>query len=236
MHNADTEQHLFNLLPEWIKSLLDSNMHSFAFNASGTEHTVAISHENLLKACTPLYPQIVQAIRNEIVGNEPTSLLLSHRLQGFPGFKESLRLVSNLEIIDLPEQKASESAATHSARIIGNGGPVSHVIQLGTGEAAAPPKQEARTTGATHILWRHQATAIGKALPVDADLSEGPRYSNEPAFTLYSRNNQIMIECGTTGTVKVNGANADPDRPLVPGDQIELAGNQLTLISVPLDG
>lgn len=101
---------------------------------------------------------------------------------------------------------------------------------------AAPPKQETSTTGATHILWRHQATAIGKALPIDADLSAGPRFSNDPAFTLYARNNQIMIECSATDAIKINGAAVDPDRPLKPGDQIELAGDQLTLISVPQDG
>ncbi len=237
MHNADTEQHLFNLLPDWIRNLQDSNMHSFSFNASGTEHSVAISHENLLKACTPLYPQVVQAIRNEITGSEPTSLLLSHRLQGFPGLKESLRLVSNLEIIDLPEEKANESAATHNASIISDSGPISHIVQLSTGDAAATPQRVTRASGATHILWRHQATAIGKTLPIDADLSEGPKFSNDPAFTLYARNNQIMIDCGATdGLIKVNGAAANPDRPLQPGDQIELAGGQLTLISVPPDG
>lgn len=236
MHNADTEQQLFNLLPGWIRNLQDSNTHSFSVKAADTEHSVAISQENLLKACTPLYPQIVQAIRSEIAANEPASLLLSHRLQGFPGLKESLKLVANLEIIDLSEEKANDSAATHNATIIGNGGTVSHVVQLGTGEVAAPPKQETSTTGATHILWRHQATAIGKALPIDADLSAGPRFSNDPAFTLYARNNQIMIECGATDTIKINGAAVDPDRPLKPGDQIELAGDQLTLISVPQDG
>jgi hypothetical protein len=45
-----------------------------------------------------------------------------------------------------------------------------------------------------------------------------------------------MIECGATDTIKINGAAVDPDRPLKPGDQIELAGDQLTLISVPQDG
>jgi hypothetical protein len=236
MHNADTEQQLFNLLPGWIRNLPDSNTHSFSIKARDVEHSVAISRESLLKACTPLYPQIVQAIRSEIVADEPASLLLSHRLQGFPGLKESLKLVANLEIIDLPEEKANDSAATHSTSIIGNGGAVSHVVQLGSGDVAAPPKQETNTSGATHILWRHQAMAIGKALPIDADLSAGPRYSNDPAFTLYARNDQIMIECGATGTIKINGAVVDPDRPLKPGDKIELAGDQLTLISVPQNG
>ena len=67
MHNADTEQQLFNLLPGWIRNLQDSNTHSFSLKAADTEHSVAISQENLLKACTPLYPQIVQAIRSETV-------------------------------------------------------------------------------------------------------------------------------------------------------------------------
>ena len=236
MHNADTEQQLFNLLPGWIRNLPDSNMHSFNIKATDTEHSVAISQESLLKACTPLYPQIVQAIRSEIVSDEPASLLLSHRLKGFPGFKESLKLVANLEIIDLPEGKANDSAATHTTSIIGNGATVSHVVQLGSGEVVAPLKQETKTFGATHILWRHQAMAIGKALPIDADLSGGPRYSHDPAFTLYARNNQIMIECDATDAIKINGAAVDTGSPLEPGDQIELAGEQLMLISVPDDG
>ncbi|MDG1233378.1 MAG: hypothetical protein P8P91_14040, partial [Pseudomonadales bacterium] len=236
MHNADTEQQLFNLLPGWIRNLPDSNTHSFSVKAAGTEHSVAISQESLLKACTPLYPQIVQAIRSEIVADEPASLLLSHRLQGFPGLKESLKLVANLEIIDLPEEKANDSAVTHTTSIIDNGGTVSHVVQLGSGEVAPPKKQETNTSGATHVLWRHQAFAIGKALPIDADLSAGPRYSHNPAFTLYARNDQIMIECGATDTIKINGTAVDPDSPLKPGDKIELAGDQLTLISVPQDG
>ena len=235
MHNADTEQQLFNLLPGWIRNLQDSNTHSFSIKAADTEHSVAISQESLLKACTPLYPKIVQAIRSEIGTNESASLLLSHRLQGFPGLKESLQLVANLEIIDLPKEKANDSAATHNATITGNGDTVSHVVQLGPGEVAAPPKRETSATGATHILWRHQATAIGKALRIDADLSTGPRSSNNPAFTLYTRDNQIMIECSATDTVTINGAAADPSRPLKPGDKIELAGDQLTLISVPQD-
>jgi ribosomal 50S subunit-recycling heat shock protein len=44
-----------------------------------------------------------------------------------------------------------------------------------------------------------------------------------------------MIECSATDTVTINGAAADPSRPLKPGDKIELAGDQLTLISVPQD-
>jgi hypothetical protein len=107
---------------------------------------------------------------------------------------------------------------------------------LSAGEVATPPKQETGSAKATHILWRHQATAIGKALPIDADLSAGPRISNDPAFTLYARNNQIMIECSTSDTVKINGATVDPDKPLKPGDKIELTGDQLTLISVLQDG
>ena len=236
MHNADTEQQLFNLLPGWVRNLQDSNTHSFSLKTADSEHTVAISQESLLKACTPLYPQIVQAVRSEIATNEPASLLLSHRLQGFPGLKESLQLVANLEITDLSEEKANDSAAIHNARIIGDGDTISHVVQLSAGEVATPPKQETGSAKATHILWRHQATAIGKALPIDADLSAGPRTSNDPAFTLYARNNQIMIDCSASDTVKINGATVDPDKPLKPGDKIELAGDQLTLISVLQDG
>lgn len=236
MHNADTEQQLFNLLPGWVRNLQDNNTHSFSLKTADSEHAVAISQESLLKACTPLYPQIVQAVRSEITTNEPASLLLSHRLQGFPGLKESLQLVADLEIIDLAEEKANESAAIHNARIIGDGDTINHVIQLGTGEVATPPKQETSSTKATHILWRHQATAIGKALPIDADLSAGPRISKDPAFTLYVRNNQIMIECSPSDTVKINGAAVDPANPLKLGDKIELAGDQLTLISVLQDG
>ena len=83
MHDADSEQLLFDLLPAWIKGLGDGNMHPFAIATGTAEHSVTISSENLLRACAPLYPEIVQAIRSEIQTGEAPSLLLSHLFRGF---------------------------------------------------------------------------------------------------------------------------------------------------------
>ena len=231
MHNADSEQQLFNKLPAWISSLDGDTTHSFQLTVEQTEHTIAISNDNLLKACTPLYPQIVGAVRNEISGNEQTSLLVSHRFSGFPGLNDSLRLIPDINIIDLNELKSIASATLHQGEIVSESGAVNHMIQLSAGEVADQPEAP-QPAKATHLLWRHRAIAIGKGFPLGHDLSNGPTPSNDPVCTVYPRDGQLMLESSRAGAVRVNGQTVTEMMTLEPGDQLEVADEIMTLILV----
>ncbi len=230
MHDAASEQHLFNLLPGWIAGLADADMHSFELEAHDTEHAVTIAGDNLLRECAPLYPQIVQAIRPEIPRGEKASLLISHRFKGFPGFKRSLELIPNLDLIDLPETAAIDAALLYQDEIATDSNAVSHTLQLSGGKVLQANDREAAR--ATHLLWNHRACAIGSGLKLGGDFSRGPAASDEPVCTLYPRNNDLLLELHQPTAVRLNGKAATSGASLQPGDLLEIAGEALTLILV----
>ncbi len=236
MHNADTEQQLFNRLPDWIASLGEQNSHTIALNTGETEHSVSISNDSLLKACATIYPQVVQAIRSEVPAGETATLLVSHRFAGFPGLKSSLGLINNVEIFDLAELKAIGSTTVHREEIVSGDGPVQHVLQISTGREQAPVTSLPAEIEATHLLWQHRAFAIGTGLKLSEDLSAGPRNSDDPVCTLYRRNGELVLEVVKDSKVQLNGANPNVSATINPGDVITIADQSMTVISVSGDG
>jgi hypothetical protein len=233
MHDARSEQQTFDRLPDWIANLQDSGMHAFQLDLDDVEHSVAVSNESLLKACTPLYPQIVQAVRAEVPEGTGASLLISHRFKGFPGLIQSLELVSNVELVDLTEVKVIGSAHLHRDQIISETESISHVVQLDAGELSSSPALS-EAPRATHLLWQHRAYPVGSGLMLDGDLSMGPRRSSNPVCMLYPRNNQLYLEC--TQRISLNGERIEGVHPLSPGDVLNINNQDITLIAVGSDG
>ncbi len=231
MHEAKSEQQMFDQLPTWISDRDENGMTAFVLDVGTTEHTVAVSNESLLKACTPLYPQIVQMIRQEIPAGESASLLLSHHFKGFPGLKDSLALVTNLEVIDLAELKSVASATEHQGEIIGDAGGISHVVQLSAGELRTL-SHTASSNRVTHILWGNHAIAVGASFKLDADLANGPQPSTTPVCTFYPRGDEMFMDCHDTASVKVNGQPAEPTMAVSPGDVLTIGEGEITFITV----
>ena len=236
MHDAESEQLLFDLLPAWIMGLSKENMHSFSINTSSAEHSVAISNENLLRACAPLYPQIVQAIRSEIPAGEISSLLLSHHFRGFPGLEASLQLIPEIEVTELHESKIIGSAHLHRAQILSSSdSAITQVLQLETGEQA---ESTTSATGQvpTHLLWQDKAFAISRGLKLPVDLSAGPLGGGETACSIYVRNGELILEQDGSQQLTINGNATENTKILRSGDVLNLGNHQLTLITVLTDG
>ncbi|MEK9822440.1 MAG: hypothetical protein VW840_09740 [Gammaproteobacteria bacterium] len=234
MHEAASEQRLFDQLPGWIAGLGDETTHTFELEIGGNAHSVAVSHDNLLRACASLYPQIVQAIRAEIPAGENASLLLSHRLQGFPGLQDSLRLIPEISCIELAEMKGIGSASLNRDQIMSSDGAISHVTQLQAGDIASDDSVKERT--ATHLLWRHHATPIGTQFKLDASLDNGPKRSDNPVATFYTSAGQLLMDCHEPEQLQLNGQQPEASTKLQPGDVLQLQNETLTLVSVGSHG
>ncbi len=232
MHNADSEQQLFNLLPGWIRQLGSEQMQGFSMKSAGVEHSVAVSRESLMRACAPLYPQIVQAVRSEMTAGEPASLMLSHHFEGFPGLLESLHLIADLEITDLHESKTLGSAYLHRDQILSaSDSAISHILQLKSG-AESEPNEPTSPRKPTHLLWGDTAYPIGRGrkLPADTDSSSTGDSS------VYLRDNQLILEPGNHQPFTVNGETIDSPCTLDTGDVIKSGDQELTVITVLTDG
>lgn len=234
MHQAQSEQTLFNQLPGWIEKLNGSRGATFELNLGEINHSVSVSNDQLMAACTQIYPQIVQAIRSRIPPGETASLLLSHRFAGFPGLKDSLGLINNIEVIELARDQSLTSAYSLADKIIPQNGAISHVISLPvnkqrTNRQTMPPE----TSRATHLLLGDHATAIGRSFQLSRDNARGIKSDpNNPICTLFPRGDSLYMDIHAADAFLVNGEVADPEHPLEPGDAITIGDQTITLISV----
>lgn len=232
MHQAVSEQQLYDKLPGWITSLGSERSAAFELNVGTTRHQVTVSREQLLGACAAIYPQIVQLIRDHTPAGEVASLFVSHRFQGFPGLDDSLGLIDNVDLVRLEAQSVFNGIVKFEDKIVSDGA-VSHVTSL-PGSAQRPAHTPARRARrATHLLIEHHAVAIGNALRLglgeDGAITTG---AESPRCTVYLRGRQTLMDNHSGDAVRLNGRAAPPQAELQPGDVLGIGDHDLTLISV----
>ena len=228
LHQADSEQALYNQIPEWITGV-SGQLNQFDLVAAGGTQSVQVTRDQLLTACSAMYPQIVQAVRSRTPAAEPVSVLLTHRLRGLPGLREALALVENVRVTELPESAVSESVRTHAGAITGRDN-VTHVVTLPVQASKVAPSTPA-TGSPTHLLLGARAVAIGSAFRLDADLTLGLQESGDPICTLYADGAAVRIDPHREG-LTINGGAAPGGTSLGVGDVLRVADTDITLIAV----
>jgi hypothetical protein len=232
LHQAASEQQLYDLVPGWIAQRDQRPAQSFSLQHGAAQHTVSLSTEQLLGACASLYPQLVQAIKAEARGN-PIHLLVSHRFQGFPGLLDALALLGQVTTEQLGADAVRQGTQQHLAQIRGTAGQVSYITSLpmagaSTSRAVAP----AATRLASHVLLGSHATQISPVLKL-AGIRAGQLLvaTEQPRCTLYNRANQTFIEAASDAGVTLNNQPVTAPVAVVPGDTVLFDDQSLTLIS-----
>ncbi len=236
MHEANSEQALFNQLPEWIKNLRGRRSNPFELDLGAINHKVSISSDQLLAACTQIYPKIVQAIRSEVPAGESASLLLSHRFNGFPGLMDSLSLIQNIEIIELAEEQIINSTYALSDKIIPANGAISHVVSLPR-SVSTKKQQTVKSLDSqrpTHLLVGDHAVAIGRSYPLSRyGFSTSPSVKpDEPVCTLFTRGDNLYVDVHVADAFLINGKPPQDNNPVYTGDTISLDDTTVRFISV----
>ena len=233
MHHATSEQALFNQLPGWIERLGTSRGNTFELDLGDVNHSVSISSDQLMSACAQVYPQLVQFIRTQVAAGEFSTLLLSHRFSGFPGLKDSLGLVADIELVEVEVGQSLSSAYAHADKIISADGAVNHITNLHVSHQPQKPTPVQDKSHVTHMLMDSHAVAIGKSFQLSGDLSGGiQRDTGNPICTLYVRGDALYVDAHTEGDFKVNEEIADRGTALNPGDELKFGEHTITLISV----
>ncbi len=230
LHEAVSEQALYNALPAWIAALGDTRTLGFDLEVEDRNYSVALSLDQLMTAVTPIYPQIVQAIRNQL-GGVAATLLVSHRFSGFPGLRDSLKLIGNVETIHLAEDQAIRGAIAHTDKII-SGGSIAHVVNLAVSTEKIVDDLD-RPQRATHLLLENHAVAVGHSFKLSGDFSTGIRQNlNHPICTIYPRGENLYMDIHVSGDIRVNDQAASDEMALTPGDEITVGDKTITVISV----
>ena len=227
MHQAESEQTLFDLLPTWIES--GDRTSPFELNLDTVKYSTQVSGEQLLSACSTVYPDIVKTIRALVPATQMASLFVSHRFQGFPGLQDSLQLIPNLEIDYLGNTTCIDAAEVHWDKLASTDGSVSHVTTLPVSGKKSAPKTLHQSP--THLLVGTRAYGIQNALRIESFSGNALKESANARCTLYPRGQEIFLESHDEA-VRLNGEPLNSETILSPGDQISLDNNTATLITV----
>lgn len=241
LHHAESEQALYNRLPQCLQSLRQDAETMFEIHYGNSRYQARVSREPLLDTLRPLYGKISEAV------DRSATCLVSKRLADLPAFMDQL---ANAQV---PAEIQDEHAVV--AGCMGymqagkpEDGGVYFVTQLKAAhDAVASPvtapqlqaeeqtKEQAEAV-ATHVLGHAEAHALGPA-PLylsaggDISLTKGP--DSGCSITLADSVATLDLD-DPSGVVLVNGRSAAGRTRLRPGDRVGFAGAEtgFTLITV----
>tara|TARA_R110002072_G_scaffold89232_8_gene200097 strand:- start:13432 stop:14694 length:1263 start_codon:yes stop_codon:yes gene_type:complete len=230
MHEAASEQKLFNQIPAFMANSAGSSTMAFELDLGNIKRSTTLSKDQLLGATSSVYPSIVQNIRQLMSAGEPASLFVSNRFSCFPDLAASLALIPQLDICYLDEDHILQAGHELWDRLGTAGDNVPHITTLAlTPGRPAPSTQAAR---ATHLLVGQNAYPMRKPRQIisaqNGELQEG----SESALAVISlESNQAQLRVLASG-IKLNGALLDTGHHLLsPGDVIDIKGDSAQVIA-----
>ncbi|MBM4219077.1 MAG: FHA domain-containing protein [Gammaproteobacteria bacterium] len=171
LHQASTEQQLYDRLPGWLATLAGRESLDVAVESGGSSFVATVRREQFTLAAEAWYAQLAELVRTGLRGGGPATLALSARAALLPALAERLGALPGLEVTVLAETAAAEAAAARAAEI-GPAEPPTLVTALARVHAAAPAMRRAVGTPATHVVVGGRAHAIDER-PLVIGFGEG---------------------------------------------------------------
>jgi len=240
-HNAESEQQLYNSLPEWL-SQFGENRSSLLMEikTANAVHHAKIPWETLMQKLGDFYTRIYKQIGS--VSREPeTQIVISSALANLPNFTASLPAQEDLQIavpgslgktcIELAQYINSDDDGFQFVTRLPLGGevnveqlskPVSDVV----GDSADP----------THVLFGSHALPLGKVtISNDDEQDHAERVNGKniqlaidglPAYLgqIEKEGNKVSIVCGEAGAF-LNGEKITGKQQLELGDLLQFTDN-----------
>ncbi len=252
-HRADTEQALYNRLPDWVREVGEAGSAQLALPSADGVHEVTLERRQLLAPVEGFYRAVVQLISNRRQPGAPLVIQLSHRLSQLPGLVERLRSLEDAHVVALEPGRAAVGVLESLADIKPRGEHITLlkrlpwrrepvVMENPRAEPALEKQAQAGLT-ATHVVYEGLAYPISRTpFTIGRDIAEHEGLSLLNGHTGVSREHcRLQLQGGELhltdvsrhGTF-VNEKRVAGEALLVPGDVIRIGspGEQLQVIAI----
>ncbi len=251
LHQAASEQQLYERLPAWLESLATRDAIDVAIETEANSFTATVRREQFSLAADAWYAQLVELVQSGRRAGRAATLVLSARAAALPGLRERFAGLPGLEIIALPDTAVAQAAAERSDEL-GPGDPPALVTALkrrhpASASAAAGVRREGLVSP-THLILESRAHAIDDQ-PLELGLGEGEAgakkgrrlaLSGQPAgvsrshCTLLRRGGSVIVRDHSRYGSFVNDEKVDGEAVLGAGDRLRLGtpGVELELVAV----
>jgi hypothetical protein len=252
-HRAETEQLLYDRLPEWLDRLHTEEEIELELPAENNELRVRLNREQLLGAAQGFYRAVAHLVAQSREPGRGLALRLSDRLASLPGFVAALARLDDAHIEALPSGYAARAVLEADLGVRPGNGQVKLLKRLPWREPpaniAAPPARAAESLPpeqpATHVAYGGRAYRVGReGILVGRAAVEGRRtivvddqaggVSREHC-EIVLRNGELMVyDLSRYGTF-VNEKKIPGEAPLRRGDVIRIGSPGAHLQAVDVE-
>jgi len=250
LHDAGSEQRLFDLLPQWLENLASQSPLTLTMQFGDRALEIELTREQFIAAAEAHYSALLALVQDARVAGLPIDLRLSNRVAAMPGLRERFETLRDCRVQVLPVGAAALGALAQEAAIRRPAESLALVYQLPT--ARAPTEGVGRTDEAatppplrpTHVLFRGRAWRISEQpLAVGWSLNGAARALTLPSAapgisrahcTLVSRNGSVIVEDHSTYGSFVNEERVVGKTTLTVGDRLRLGSPGVTLDLIQL--
>lgn len=221
LHNANTEQLLYNALPEWLDALSRSSNAVLELASGGKRHRATVDRADLVEALGSRFKEL-SAIVQPVLQQQPTTVLLSARAAQIPGLAALFPGAVLLDALSV-----AQGALMHASEIESDASELAWVTRLPR-RAVSGPVHPVRAGRASHVLIGAQAHPLP---PSAQPLALSSWLPGAPGLVAAVEDG-IRLESVGGGGVRVNGQVAKDSQKLYLGDRIAAAGQEVRLIEV----
>lgn len=243
LHEAASEQQLYERLPEWLAELGTREVHDVTVDGATGSFTATVRRDQFTLAAEAWYAQLAELARTGHRPDEPATLALSARAALLPQFAERVGARSGLDVVVLPDAAPAIAAAERAAEL-GPADPPALVTALKRTHAIAGGERR-RTVGvpATHVILEGRAHLIDEIpLVVGLGGGEGRRIGlagvsagiSTKHCSLVRRGGRAVVEDHSRYGTFVNGDRIEGEAELGAGDRLRVGtpGIVLELVAV----
>ncbi len=232
LHDAASEQRLYDNLEKWIHALTENSAVRMEFQAGQRQHRIEISRDQIVQAATAVYEPLIDSARR--AGG---TVLASARVCALPGLLEKLQ--QHASVVALPDNALTEAVLAFRHEIHSDSESLAWVTRLpGPMPGAHPLGADGSVLDnapATHILKGTRAWPFKQA-PV---LLGGKIRNLEIGESVHGtvvrwENNAAVLDTPEALPVILNGKTVSGRHTLRAGDALHLTqdGDVLRLITV----
>lgn len=252
LHQAQTEQQLFDRLPAWLAAADGHAQLNLSVEHNDSAVEARAPSKIFLEAAAPIYRRMAEFVAARLPAGESVALTLSPRLAALPGVVAELK--------QLPEVSVHSGARLDFASVIqrlylprdagrsGDGNGAVNVTRIPWFKAEQQDTHQTRGAGQdgaqpTHLLHGHLAHRLSRTdsfwVGTSVDPSEGLRLAAaETGVTprhirLRILDGALTLEDLSGGATRVNGQAMEGRRVLSVGDRVSMGDgtHELTLIA-----
>ncbi|TLY78853.1 MAG: FHA domain-containing protein, partial [Gammaproteobacteria bacterium] len=255
LHDASTEQQLFEALPELSREAMAGGVAVAALTAGGERIEVPLTRDQLIQAAQPLWREVARLLHELRPAGSALTLLVPRLVSALPGFRELLTQFTGCELVSLPAGFAAAATSLLDLplrdaadpvrllrRVPSESQPTLAALAALTARESAGEERAAAPT-ASHVLFDGRTFAlapeplvVGRA-PAAARaivLPEGlAGVSRRHCTFLREGLDALLLDHSRFGTF-VNGERVAERARVRAGDQVRIGdpGVALTLIAV----